>query len=288
MQICKDLLTNSGKFCDLHTHTNFSDGSLSPAELIAEAERCGLYAVALTDHNTLGGVPELLEAARRSTVKAISGIEFSTDYHGTELHLVALGVREDKFFTVSELMDEVREHKRLAMDKLVSDLLAAGYLIEPERIYAGVQGIINRAHVATELVRCGYATSRGDAFDRILYSGGPFYREPKYISTEACIDFVESLGAVSVLAHPLLNIGEERLRELLSSTRGRLKAVEVLYSEYDEKETVLSASLAEEFGLMPSGGSDFHGKNKPDIALGTGRGNLRIPLAFAENMGLLD
>lgn len=288
MQICKDLLTNSGKFCDLHTHTSFSDGSFTPTELISEAERCGLYAVALTDHNTPAGVPELCEAARLSRVKAISGIEFSTDYRGTELHLVALGVKEDKFPRVNALVEEVRERKRLAMDKLVSDLLAAGYSIEPERIYAGVQGIINRAHVATELVRCGYAASRGDAFDRILYSGGPFYREPKYISTEACIDFVNDIGAVSVLAHPLLNIDGQRLRELLGLTRGRLKAIEVLYSEYDGEQTALSASLAEEFGLMPSGGSDFHGKNKPDIALGTGRGNLRIPLSFAENMGLLD
>ncbi|MBR7117619.1 MAG: PHP domain-containing protein [Clostridia bacterium] len=288
MPKCEELLEKCGNLCDLHAHTHFSDGSLSPTELVKLAESVGLGAIALTDHNSIAGVPELLIAAREEGIHAIPGIEFSTDFRGTELHVIALGVTEDMYERINALVDGVREEKRLAMDKLISDLIAAGYKIEPERIYSGVKGIVNRAHVATELVRCGYATDRSDAFERILYSGGPFYKEPKYTDTVECISFIKSLGAVSVLAHPFLNIDEATLRELLDLTRGSLDAIEVIYSEYDDETTELSRKIADEYGLLYSGGSDFHGKNKPDIGLGCGKGNLRIPLSFAEKMNLLE
>lgn len=288
MEICKEKVTNSGEICDLHAHTHFSDGSLSPTELVELARETGLSAVALTDHNTVGGVPELLAAARGTGVRAIPGIEFSTDWLGVELHVIALGFSDSAHSKINELVNEVREEKRRTMEKLITDLRGSGYNIDRHVIYDGVEGIINRAHVATELVRCGYASSRSDAFSRILYSGGPFYKEPKYIGTAECIDFINSLGAVSVLAHPFLNIEEGEVRELLSSVSGKLCAMEALYSEYDTETTRRSLALCREFGLLPSGGSDFHGKNKPDIALGTGRGNLMIPLSFARDMGLLD
>ena len=284
---CKSNLANSGKLCDLHTHTHFSDGSLSPCELVALAASERLSAVALTDHNTIGGVPDFLRAASGSGVYAIPGIEFSTDYHGVELHILALGFGEGAYPKINSLVDELTERKRLAIEGLIADLIAAGYAIDAARIHDGAQGIVNRAHVATELVRCGYAASRSDAFDRILYSGGPFYRSPKYIDTAECVDFVRSIGAVSVLAHPFLNVPEDKLRCLLGELRGRLDAMEVLYSEYDMQTTERSYALINEFGLLPSGGSDFHGKNKPDIALGSGKGSLKVPLSFAENMGLL-
>ena len=287
MAICKENLTKCGGFCDLHTHTRFSDGSLSPAELIALAEKSGLFAIALTDHNTISGVPDFLTAAEGSSVFAIPGIEFSTDYEGKELHILALGFSADAYGAINSLVDELTERKRLAIEGLIDDLISAGYKLDSGRIHDGALGIVNRAHVATELVRCGYAQSRSDAFDRILYSGGPFYRSPKYIDTAECVDFVRSIGAVSVLAHPFLNINEQKVRRLLADLRGRLDGIEVIYSEYDEATTALSYRLAEEFSLLPSGGSDFHGKNKPDISLGTGKGNLQIPLDFARNLGLL-
>lgn len=284
---CNHMLAKDGKICDLHTHTSFSDGSLSPTELIELAEEVGLCAIALTDHNSIGGVSELIEAAMGKNVVAIPGIEFSTDYNGRELHLLALGFGPDAYPRISGIVDELTERKRAAIEGLIDDLIAAGYKIDRDRIHRGALGIVNRAHVATELVRCGYAASRKDAFERILYSGGPFYRSPKYIDVSECVDFIKSIGAVSVLAHPFLNIGYDGVREVLGMLRGRLDAMEVIYSEYDEKTTEISLALVREFGLLPSGGSDFHGKNKPDISLGTGRGNLKIPLSFAEDMGLL-
>lgn len=288
MPKCKERLANTAETCDLHAHSHFSDGSLSPTELVELAESVGLGAIALTDHNTIGGLDEFLSAARGKRVRAIPGIEFSTDYCGTELHIVALGVSPSAYPKINALVDELTERKRLAMEKLLSDLIEAGYAIDPVRVREGACGIINRAHVATELVRCGYASSRSDAFDRILYSGGPFYCSPKYTDTLECVDFVRSIGAVSVLAHPFLNLPDEGVVRALTDMRGSLNAMEVLYSEYDEATTARSFALIEEFGLLPSGGSDFHGKNKPDISLGTGRGGLNIPLSFARDMGLLD
>lgn len=288
MEKCNDIFTNSAGFCDLHAHTHFSDGSLSPTELIELAESIGLGAIAITDHNSVAGVPEFRRAALGKRVRAIPGIEFSTDFEGTELHVLAFGFEDSAIPKINELVDGIRAEKRLAMERLLSDLIKAGYSISEDKIREGAVGIINRAHVATELVRCGYAESRGDAFDRILYSGGPFYREPKYTDTVECISFIRSLGAVSVLAHPFLNINEDKIRRLLRLSGDNLDAMECIYSEYDDATTERSLALAREFGLKISGGSDFHGKNKPDIALGTGKGNLRIPLGLARDMGLLD
>lgn len=287
MPKCKDKLTNSGELCDLHTHTHFSDGSLSPYELVELAISSGLGAIALTDHNTIGGIPDFLEAAEGRCITTIPGIEFSTDFEGRELHILALGFSSDAYGKINALVDELTERKRLAIEGLIEALVGAGYKLDSEKIHEGAQGIVNRAHIATELVRMGYAASRSDAFDRILYSGGPFYRSPKYIDTLECVDFVRSIGAVSVLAHPFLNIDEARIRALLGRLRGKLDAIEVLYSEYDEATTERSMLLAKEFSLLPSGGSDFHGKNKPDISLGRGKGNLEVPLCFAADMGLL-
>ena len=284
---CKDILTYCGDVCDLHTHTHFSDGSLSPTELIELAEARGLSAIALTDHNSIGGVPELLSAARGKRVSAIPGIEFSTDYMGVELHVLALGIEPRSYPEINRLVDEVTERKRAAIEGLITDLIEAGYKIDRENIHRGACGIVNRAHVATELVRCGYADSRKDAFARILYSGGPFYRSPQYVGTLECVNFIKDIGAVSVLAHPFLNLDDEGVVRVLGELRGRLDGIEVLYSEYDAALTRRSIELAEQFSLKPSGGSDFHGKNKPEIALGTGRGDLRIPLSFARDMGLI-
>lgn len=286
-QNCKELLSYRGKICDLHVHSHFSDGSLSPSELVDLAIAEGISAFALTDHNTIGGLDELLSSAEGKPVKVIPGIEFSTDYRGVELHVVALGVGESAYAEINKELNEVLERKRLRMEKLLDDLIAAGYEISRERTKEGVQGIINRAHVAMELVRCGYVSSRAEAFEKLLYSGGPFYKEPKYMDTLECFDLIRGFGAVSVLAHPFLNMDEEHIRMLLAEADGRLDAIEVVYSEYDEELTSRSLSLCEEFGLLPSGGSDFHGKNKPDIALGKGKGNLAVPLYFAENMKLI-
>lgn len=274
------------KICDLHTHSSFSDGTLSPGELVSLALSAGLSAIALTDHNTVLGLPDFF-AAGNENIKLIGGIEFSTEWHGEELHLLALGVKEEHYQPIMALVNDYREKKKRATAELVDRLISAGYQLDKERLYSGARDLINRAHIAMELVRCGYVKSREEAFDSILASGGEFYSPPKYIEITDCVDFILSLGLVPVLAHPLFNIDGDTLRELLSEIVPRgLVGMETIYSEYSDEESRLADSLAREFGIVGSGGSDFHGANKPDIKLGLGRGNLVIPLSIVNQLKL--
>lgn len=275
------------KICDLHTHSSFSDGTLTPGELVSLAVESGLSTIALTDHNTVLGLPEFFRAGEGQDIKLIGGIEFSTEWRGEELHLIALGVKEEHFSSIMALVDDYREKKRRSTELLIDKLISAGYKIDKERIYKGVQGIINRAHIAMELVRCGYVSSREEAFSSILATGGEFYSPPKYIDIGDCVDFILSKGLVPVLAHPLFNIDADKLRLLLSELVPRgLVAMETIYSEYSDAESALADSIAREFRIVGSGGSDFHGDNKPDIKLGVGRGNLVIPPSIIDKLGL--
>lgn len=275
------------KICDLHTHSSFSDGTLTPTELVSLAYKTGLSAIALTDHNTVLGLSEFFSAGEGLDIKLIGGIEFSTEWRGEELHLLALGVKEEHYLPIMALVNDYREKKRRATSELVDKLIDAGYKMDRERLYSGARDLINRAHIAMELVRCGYVSSREEAFDSILASGGEFYSPPKYIEISDCVDFILSIGLVPVLAHPLFNIDGDTLRELLSEIVPRgLVGMETIYSEYSDEESRLAESLAREFGIVGSGGSDFHGANKPDIKLGTGRDNLVIPLSVLNKLNL--
>ena len=275
------------KICDLHTHSSFSDGTLSPSELVSLALEEGLSAIALTDHNTVLGLVDFFAAGEGRDIKLIGGIEFSTEWRGEELHLLALGVGQEHYQPIMALVNDYREKKKRATAELVDRLISAGYKIDKERLYSGARDLINRAHIAMELVKCGYVNSREEAFDSILASGGEFYSPPKYIEITDCIDFILSIGLIPVLAHPLFNIDGDTLRELLTEIVPRgLVGMETIYSEYTDDEASLADSLAREFGIVGSGGSDFHGANKPDIKLGTGRGNLVIPLSIVNQLNL--
>lgn len=267
------------KTCDLHTHSIYSDGTYTPNQIIDSAINIGLSAVALCDHNTVDGLPEFLSAAKNKNITAVSGAEFSVDYNGTELHLLGLFIPESEFGTVSDLMQEVNEKKRQSNIDLIKSLNKAGYKIDYETIKNSTpNGKFNRAHIAAELTRKGYTESIKQAFKTLLSTQVGYYKEPERLCFFKMIDFVKSIGAVPVLAHPFLNLTKNELEVLLPVAKKRgLVGMECYYSLYDDKTTKDAISLAEKFGLIFSGGSDFHGENKPDIKLGVGKGNLEIP-----------
>ncbi|MBR2454109.1 MAG: hypothetical protein IKB35_03805, partial [Clostridia bacterium] len=208
------------------------------------------------------------------------GIEFSTDYGKTELHIIALGVRPEHYEAITERVEVMLESKRRANELLIARLIEGGYAIDTGRMREGCLGDINRAHIATELVRCGYATDRGDAFSRILNKGGKFYTEPKRLDVFETISFIKSLGLCAILAHPLLNLTRGELEVFLPLAKEQgLDAMECIYSEYTEDDTRYSFELIKKHGLLPSGGSDYHGKNKPTIKLGRGIDNISISLS---------
>lgn len=255
-------------FCDLHIHSVFSDGSATLSEIVDQAQAAGLSAIALTDHNTVDGLPDFIEAARKKNIEPTPGIEFSVDYNDRELHLLGLFVKPEYFSQISELMRGVMQRKEESNIALIDSLKRIGYALDYEEIRASTpSGKINRAHIAMAMVQKGYISSVKEGFNTLLSKSAGYYVEPERLGVAQVIDFINSIGAVSVLAHPFLNLNEQELVEFLRTTRG-LCGMECYYSSYDEKTTERALRIAESFDLLCSGGSDFHGSAKPDISLG--------------------
>lgn len=270
------------KYCDLHCHSTYSDGTFTPLEIIKEAEKTGLCAVALTDHNTFGGLAEFFDAAEQSSVEAVGGVEITTDFKGEELHIVGLFVDPEKHTRLNDVL----EMQQLIKDKnnydLYKKLKAHGYEINYQNILeAAKKGSVNRVHFANELIRAGYIKERSEAFDGLLNEKNGLYVPAKRLDAFYTIELLSSLGIISVLAHPFLSLEYNGLKEFLPmAKKSGLCAMETSYSAFDEEQTRLAQALASEFGLLCSGGSDFHGSNKPHIALGVGMGELRVPYEY--------
>lgn len=270
--------------CDLHTHSCFSDGTCTPAQIIEKAVDLKLSAVALTDHNTVAGLTDFLSAARWNPIDAIPGVEISTAYGETELHIVGLFLKPETFAAVTDLLDAFNRKKEDSNRCLIAALNRAGYSLDYEAIRRGhPQGTVNRATIAAALVEKGYVSTVNEAFQGLLSKKGGYYVPPERLSAFDAIAFLRDIGAVPVLAHSFLNLKTEaELRAFLpEAKRHGLAAMETMYSAYTPETTALARSIAREFSLKESGGSDFHGATKPHIALGTGKGSLAVPAEFA-------
>ena len=271
--------------CDLHTHSVFSDGTYTPRELIAEASRQNLI-IALTDHNTAAGLPELMDAAREFGVTAVPGAEFSTEHAGKELHLLGLFILPEHYAAVERIVKEQHILKEISNMELVERLNQAGYCIQ----YANVKrrnpnGNANRAHMAAELLEQGYVTSIREAFDTVLSDTGGFYMPPSRLQLTDVIRELRRIGILPVLAHPLQELTEQELRDLLPLAKeAGLLGMETMHSSYTPEQIRIADTIAAEYHLLSSGGSDFHGSVKPGIALGTGTGNLCIPSEIYETL----
>ena len=271
--------------CDLHTHSVFSDGTYTPGEIIAEAKRLGLI-VALTDHNTAAGLPEFMDAAQKLGVTAVPGAEFSTEYKGKELHLLGLFVLPEHYAAVERMVKEQHVLKEISNMELVERLNQAGYLIDYMKVKRrNPNGNANRAHMAAELLDQGYVTSIREAFDTILSDNGGFYVPPSRLQLIDVIKELRRIGVLPILAHPLQELTEPELRDLLpNAIEAGLAGMETMHSSYTPETIALAEKIATEFNLLSSGGSDFHGSVKPGISLGTGRGWLCIPSKIYSNL----
>ncbi len=263
--------------CDLHTHTVHSDGSFTPNELVKAAKEKDLI-IALTDHNTVSGLADFLAEAEREGVTAIGGTEISTEWEGTEFHLLGLFISPEHYSEVEEVFEDYHRRKKQSNIDLIENLNAAGYRIDFASVEKkNINGRANRAHIAAELVEKGYASSISDAFDRLLDEKCGFYTPTKRISLIDAIRFVRRIGAVPILAHPLKEISAHKLRGILPELcKAGLVAIETMHSSYSDEQIVVSKQIAAEFNLLESGGSDFHGSIKPGVELGVGKGNLDI------------
>ena len=272
-------------YCDLHTHSTYSDGTFSPSQIVAEGLRKKLRAVALTDHNTVAGLPEFLKAAEGTGLEGIPGVEISTGYDNQEVHIVGLFLRQEHYGELERFLDVINQRKEKSNRELVAALREAGYALNYEEIRERHQGNVNRAVIAAELIEKGYLSDRKKAFDGILSAKNGLYRPPERIPAFEAIRFLSSIRAVPVLAHPYLSLTEEELRAFLPEAKSSgLAAMETHYSTFTPQMTEAAQSLASEFGLLESGGSDFHGGNKPDIQLGSGKGELAVPYSFTKHL----
>ena len=273
------------QFCDLHTHSNYSDGTYSPAEIIAEAEKLGLSSVALTDHNTVAGLPAFMEAAQNSPVEAVPGVEISCQYGDTELHLVGLYIPMENLDVITVYLDSLNRKKEESNRLLIRNLNQAGYFLDYDEIrQAHPDGTVNRAVIAASMLEKGYVSSINQAFQDILSVKAGFYVPPQRLTFFNAIALLRYVEAVPVLAHPFLNLKtEDVLRACLQEAVPKgLAAMETMYSSYAPETEAAARRIAREFGLLESGGSDFHGATKPHIRLGCGKGNLSVPAAFAD------
>ncbi|MBR4356595.1 MAG: PHP domain-containing protein [Butyrivibrio sp.] len=267
---------------DLHTHSTYSDGTFSVKELIDRAHEKELAAIALTDHDTVDGIDEAIEyaAEKYPDLEVIPGIEFSTENEGKEVHVVGLYIDyHDKEFIdgLSAFIDS-RTGRNIKMCKKLSE--EAGIPISYEVLTEEYPGtVITRAHFAKFMVENGYVNSRNEVFDRYIGDHAPYYVEREKISPEDAINSILKAKGVPILAHPILyRLSDERLEALVSKLKDAgLVGIEAIYSTYELRDERQIKELAKKYDLLISGGSDFHGANKPDIDLGTGCGKLFVP-----------
>ena len=268
---------------DLHVHSNRSDGSMTPSELVDLAVKKGLSAFALTDHDTVDGIPEALSRARYWSdqgiqLEVIPGIEFSTEYMGKDIHIVGIDIDYEADFFKRYLTDFV--NARIERNKkMCKNLQAVGIDISYEKLMEEYPGsVITRAHYARFLHDHGYTSSMKEAFERYVGDHTKYFVPREKVTPVQAVELVLKAGGIPILAHPVIyGLGKTALDTLVSELKAAgLIGIEAVYSTYTPSDERDIKALALKHDLAISGGSDFHGKAKPDIDLAVGRGKLFV------------
>lgn len=276
------------KLIDLHTHTTASDGTLTPKQLIQHAHEVGISVVSVTDHDTTDGLADARDEAERVGIFLIPGIEISAEYSakGT-MHILGYFI-DDENDSMVEALDFLKRSRRLRNPKMIKLLNDAGVSITMEEVVEEAGGgQVGRPHFAKVMIKKGFASSVNDAFDRYIKKGGPCYVNKERLSPEKSIELILSAGGIPVIAHPkTLNVQDfNDLKKLVATLVDYgMMGMECYYYSHTKTETKNYIGIAQELGLLVTGGTDFHGENKPKIKLGVGKGNLKIPDELAEGL----
>ena len=271
---------------DLHTHSTASDGTLSPSELVAEAKRIGLRAIALTDHDTTLGLAEACAAGREHGLEVIGGCELSVRYDTGSMHILGLWLPL-RSVRLQAALDHLTALRKVRNETIIENLNRHGVPVtydELEAISGG--GTIGRPHIAQLLVNRGAALNFQDAFHNWLRPGGKGYAPKEKLTPRQAIDLLKGEDATVVLAHPCtLRLDKEKLEQVVRQLRDwGLDGLEVFYSMHTQAQTNAYEAICARLDLLPSAGSDFHGANKPNIALGRGKGGLRPSYELVRRM----
>jgi 3',5'-nucleoside bisphosphate phosphatase len=253
------------RYVDLHMHSTASDGAVAPAEVVAAAQRVGLSAIALTDHDTVDGVAAAQAAGASLGVRVIAGVELSAVDEGEEIHVLGLHLSHPEHMAAA--LDELKEARRDRAKLIVERLNSLGIPVSLEAVYAAADGgAVGRPHVAKALVAGGWARDFRDAFDRWLGNGKPACIEKRTVTFEEAARLIHDAGGLAVYAHPGGAASRAELEDLASLG---LDAVEVRHPSHTVDEIVRLSALTNELGLVPSGGSDWHGAQEGYRALGS-------------------
>lgn len=271
---------------DLHTHSTASDGTLTPRELVLLAKNEKLEGLALTDHDTISGLKEAYETAKQVSLPFICGVEISVKFEGPG-HFHMLGYfAKPEIPEIEETLKTLQKAREQRNKKMIEKLRNLGIEITLEELKAIAEGEIGRPHIANLLVKKGIVKSFEEAFEKFLRKGALAYVPKALLKPEEAIERILKAKGIPVLAHPCtLKLTLDTLEKYICSLKEKgLMGVEVYYTEHSKEFTNFLLNLAKRLNLLITGGSDFHGKNKPDIKLGKGFGNLNVPKDCFENL----
>ena len=269
---------------DLHLHTRYSDGSLTPAEVVDLAHQAGVTALAITDHDIVDGIPHALDAATPLGIEVIPGVELSSRFNQQELHVLGYFFDwRDPIFR--DHLARQRRSRHVRNPQTIERLNALGLELSEEEVKAKAgSDSIGRPHVAQVLVDKGYVHDTREAFDRYLKEGAPAYVPRTLSDTRDVIAWTRDAGGGPVLAHPTWTRcqGEPLYRLCACLKEAGLLGLEVFYSSHTRQQTSRYLELAKRLDLLVTGGSDFHGATNPGIQVGRGKGNLKVPDTLLE------
>ena len=256
---------------DLHSHTQASDGTCTPAQLVERAARAHLEALAITDHDTVDGLPEGMAAGARLGVRIIPGVELSATAQ-REIHILGLGI-DPEAPELKAALEAFKDQRRQRTPVILENLSRAGMPLPLEAVQAFAKGdILSRSHIAQAMVRAGYVASIAEAFSKYLAIGKPCYVPRPKMTCAQAIGLIRGAGGLAVLAHPYqMELSMPLMTSLIAEMqREGLAGIEAYYWSHTQQQCRALRALAQRMGLLVTGGSDFHGENRPDVQLGDG------------------
>jgi hypothetical protein len=258
---------------DLHTHTTFSDGSQTPTELVREAAALGLTAVAVTDHDTVDGLPEALAAGERLGIEVIPGVEVNLEHDRVTMDMLGYFLAGLPTDELRQELAELRAYRDERNARMLERLAGLGMPLDPEALTAAAEnGAVGRPHIGEAMVRRGYVSSIGEAFERYLIRGAPAWVDRRRLALGRALKLLRASGALPVLAHPgIIRTDAAGLNHLVrEAARAGMAGIECYYPLHDAETVRRCLGLARRYALVPTGGSDYHGMVKPTTRLGVG------------------
>jgi hypothetical protein len=265
------------KYADLHVHTSYSDGTLTPAQLVKEALKRRIHALAIVDHDTIGAIAEAKDCAKGEDLEIIPGIEMTAQYENQEVHVLGyfLDYQSPELLKQLELMQSNRVERAY---KIIENLGKLGVRLNPDTVF-GISGraTVGRMHIARALVKDGLVGSTSAAFREYIGDKSPAYVLGFRLSVAEAISLIHNAGGVAVLAHPYILHNDDLITEFAGYG---LDGLEIYYPEHSQSMINFYADLAKRLNLLVTGGSDFHGSAKPDVKLGM----VKVPLELVEKL----